>query len=156
MYWCLRKRGTEEKLVRLVEATYRNAATKAVTQQGDTDEFKITVGVHQGSALNPFLFINIMDTLLEDVRTAIPWELLFTHDVALISNREEELQQNIEIWQKCWTVTKKEEALLRRTEMRILRHILQISLKDKMRDEVIHSRYGITDIVEKVQEARLR
>ncbi|XP_047502390.1 uncharacterized protein LOC125047888 [Penaeus chinensis] len=95
MYWCLWKRVTPEKLVRLVEATYRNAATKVVTQQGATDEFEITVGVHQGSALSPFLFINIMDTLQEDVRTDMPWELLFTDDVALIPNTEEELQQKI-------------------------------------------------------------
>ncbi|XP_047497837.1 uncharacterized protein LOC125044918 [Penaeus chinensis] len=36
------------------------------------------------------------------------------------------------------------------------RHILQVSLKDKIRNEVIRSRCGITDIVEKVQEATLR
>ncbi|XP_047476055.1 uncharacterized protein LOC125029913 [Penaeus chinensis] len=89
------KKGTPEKLVRLVEATYRNAATKIVTQQGDYDEFEITVGVHQGSSLSPFLFINIMDTLLEDVRTNIAWELLVADNVALISNTEEELQQKL-------------------------------------------------------------
>ncbi|XP_063601145.1 uncharacterized protein LOC134777242 [Penaeus indicus] len=51
---------------------------------------------------------------------------------------------------------KKEESLLRRTEMRKLRHILQVSLKDEIRNGVIRSRCGTTDIVEKVQEARLR
>ncbi|XP_063615872.1 uncharacterized protein LOC134789074 [Penaeus indicus] len=40
--------------------------------------------------------------------------------------------------------------------MRKLRHILQVSLKDKIRNGVIRSRCGITDIVEKVQEARIR
>jgi hypothetical protein len=58
--------------IRLMQATYRNAATKVVTQHGDRKEFEITVGVHQGSALSPFLFISVMDTLLEDVRTDTP------------------------------------------------------------------------------------
>ncbi|XP_063603124.1 uncharacterized protein LOC134779070 [Penaeus indicus] len=57
---------------------------------------------------------------------------------------------------KCWTVTKNEEALRRPTEMRMLRHILQVSLKDIIRNEVIRSRCGIKNKVEKVQEARLR
>jgi hypothetical protein len=261
MYWCLRKKGAPEKLIRLVQATYKNAATKVMTRHGDTEEFEITVGVHQGSALSPFLFIVVMDTLLEDVRTDVPWELLFADDVALISNSEEELQHKIKMFQnkltdgglklnanksevlvmecegntqvtitdnnnirlkqtdsfkylgtelsknstsldavkqrvkagwnkwrevtgiifdkkiprklkckiyktvirpvlmygaECWTITKASEALLKRTEMRMLRCILQISLKDKIRNEEILKRCGVTVISEKVQEARLK
>ena len=49
---------------------------------------------------------------------------------------------------ECWTMRKKEDNLLRRTEMRML--------KDKIRNEEIRRRCGIVDIVEKVRETRLR
>ena len=38
---------------------------------------------------------------------------------------------------EAWTVTMREEVLLERTEMRMLRWILRVSLKDKKRNEVI-------------------
>ena len=62
VYWSFRKRGVPEYLVKMVEATYKEARTRVRTKYGKTDAFYIRVGVHQGSALSPFLFITIMDT----------------------------------------------------------------------------------------------
>ena len=58
----------------------------------------IEVGVHQGSALSPFLFINVMDTLTKIVRKEAPWELIFADDVALVAKTEEELQERVKDW----------------------------------------------------------
>ena len=55
-----------------------------------------------------------------------------------------------------WTMRNKEEDLMRRTEMRMLRWIVGVSKKDKVRNVEIKRRYGVEDIVEKVREARLR
>ena len=57
---------------------------------------------------------------------------------------------------EAWTVTKREEGLLERTEMRVLRWILGVSLKDKKRNEVIRKALGVACITDKIQEATLR
>ena len=76
VYWCFRKRNVKESLIILVKATYMNAQTVVRTSHGETDPFKIKVGLHQGSALSPFLFVMVLDTKNETCRRGIPWELL--------------------------------------------------------------------------------
>ena len=54
-----------EEYVKIVHNMYRSCKTKVVTQKGETEYFAIEVGLHQGSALSPLLFIIIMDILTE-------------------------------------------------------------------------------------------
>ena len=77
VYWCLRKRGVPESTIRQVQATCTNTAIMVQIPQGPTECFNIHVGLHQGSALNPFLFIVVMDTITRDCRRGLPWELLY-------------------------------------------------------------------------------
>ena len=86
-------------MVRMVQATYREVTTRVLTDCGGTKEFGIEVGLHQESALSPFLFITIMDTLSEEVRSDIPWELIFADDIALLAGSEEDLQEKVQRWQ---------------------------------------------------------
>ena len=73
---CLRRTGVPEALVKMVKATYKEATTRMMTHYGDTEEFRIDVGLHQGSALSPFLFVTIMEVLTERARKGLPWELM--------------------------------------------------------------------------------
>ena len=41
----------------------------------------VTEGLHQGSALNPFLFLVVLDVLSERVRKEELWELLYVDDL---------------------------------------------------------------------------
>ena len=90
-------------MVRLVRATYEDTKTRVRTKYGSTEEFDIKVGLHQGSALSPFLFIVVMDTLTEMVRTNVPWEMIFADDIVLVGRSEEELQAKILEWQRSLT-----------------------------------------------------
>ena len=56
----------------MVKATYKEATTRVRTHYGDTEEFRIDVGLHQGSALSPFLFVTIMEVLTERARKGRP------------------------------------------------------------------------------------
>ena len=51
------------------------------------------VGLHQGSALSPLLFIIIMDVLAEEARTKQPWAMLFADDLVLVRETAEEVPE---------------------------------------------------------------
>ena len=55
----------------------------------------------------------------------------------------------------CWAMRKKEEHLLNKTEMRMLRWIQGISLKDHVRSEEIRKRLNVMPIVDQVTKRRL-
>ena len=63
IWWCLIKKGVPEEYVKIVQDMFRPSKTQVVTQKDETDCFPIEVGLHQGSALSPLLFIIIMDVL---------------------------------------------------------------------------------------------
>ena len=262
VYWCLRKRGVPEKLVRLVKMMYEGAKTTVKTKYGETEAFPVEVGLHQGSALSPFLFLVVIDTLTRELRNDEDlWELLFADDLVIIANTEEELQERFlawketlekkglkvnigkteimisskggheevniqaedgsvlkqnnefrylgsvlseeggtekavrqrvkEAWQKwrevtgvildkkmplklrmkvyktvvrpvllygaeAWSLKRKEEGLLERTEMRMVRWIAGISLLERRESQDIRRMCGICNVIEKAREARLR
>ena len=76
-----------------------DGATRTVrSATGLTTEFKVGVGLHQGSALSPFLFAIIIDRLTEDIRKNAPWDMLFADDIVLCRQNHRELEENLEIW----------------------------------------------------------
>ena len=64
---------------------------------GTTDSFPVKVGLHQGSALNQFLFATVMDYFTAELQEAVPWDMLFADYVAM--NREtNEVEERLEQW----------------------------------------------------------
>ena len=58
---CLRLAETLECYIRIIQDMYDGATTTVRSAAGLTEEFKVGVGLHQGSALSPFLFAIIID-----------------------------------------------------------------------------------------------
>ena len=192
---------------------------------------------------SPFLFTIVLDTISEECRNGLAWELLFADDVAIIADSEEDLQRRWLKWQigmeskglkvntgktevmasgrngtkvnikdkegkelnqvdqfkylgvtfseeggselgpviadkkiptklktklyttvvrpvifygaKCWTTGVKEENILQKTEMRMLRKIKGVTVKDKMKSEDIRKELGVGSIKSKAKESRL-
>ena len=67
-WYCMRKSGIVEKYVQLVQNMYEGSETVIRCAVGTTESFKVKVGLHQGSALSPFLFAVIMNRLTDEVR----------------------------------------------------------------------------------------
>ena len=56
---------------------YDSVNTSFRTSGGDTNNFPINIGLHQGSALNPFLFAIVMDELIKELQDEVPWCMFF-------------------------------------------------------------------------------
>ena len=49
--------------------------------------------MHQGSGLSPLLFVIVMEAISREFRVALPSELLYADDLAVIAETEEELKE---------------------------------------------------------------
>jgi hypothetical protein len=77
---------------------YEGCTTEVKTTCGETEEFHVTVGLHQGSAISPFLFLIILECLTRDIRRSAPWDMLFADDVVIMTRTREEAEHRLEMW----------------------------------------------------------
>ncbi|MCJ8732893.1 hypothetical protein PDJAM_G00217090 [Pangasius djambal] len=77
---------------------YERSRTVVRCAVGQTEEFKVEVGLHQGSALSPFLFAMVMDQLSEEVRQQSPCTMMFADDIVICSESREQVEENLERW----------------------------------------------------------
>ncbi|KAK3527832.1 hypothetical protein QTP86_006897 [Hemibagrus guttatus] len=94
LWYCMRKSGVAEKYVRVVQDMYERSRTVVRCAVGQTEEFKVEVGLHQGSALSPFLFAIVMDQLSEEVRQESSWTMMFADDIVICSESREQVEEN--------------------------------------------------------------
>ncbi|KAK3557303.1 hypothetical protein QTP70_026619 [Hemibagrus guttatus] len=98
LWYCMRKSGVAEKYVRVVQDMYERSRTVVRCAVGQAEEFKVEVGLHQGSALSPFPFVMVMDQLSEEVRKESPWTMMFADDIVICSESREQVEKNLERW----------------------------------------------------------
>ncbi|KAL6579440.1 hypothetical protein OROMI_009656 [Orobanche minor] len=98
LWWALAKKGVSRKYIDIIKDMYEGASTSVRTNVGRTEEFPITIGVHQGSALSPFLFAIVMDELTRGIQNDVPWCMMFADDIVLIDDTKVGVQQKLELW----------------------------------------------------------
>ena len=82
---------------------YNNVVTSVRTSDGDTDDFPIRIGLHQGSALSPYLFALVMDEVTRDIQGDIPWCMLFADDVVLVDESWTGVNQKLSYGGRLWS-----------------------------------------------------
>ncbi|VAH02786.1 unnamed protein product [Triticum turgidum subsp. durum] len=68
MWWALEKHKVPAKYITLIKDIYDNVVTSVRTSDVDTADFPIKIGLHQGSALSPYLFALVMDEVTRDIQ----------------------------------------------------------------------------------------
>ena len=94
LWWACRSLGVEEWAVRVIQGMYSNAWSHAWVNGQYSEEF----GVHQDSVLSRLLFILALGALSCELRTGIPWELLYADDLVLIMDTQEECISKLNAW----------------------------------------------------------
>jgi hypothetical protein len=79
---------------------YDNIVISVRTSDGDTNDFPINIGLHQWSALSPYLFALVMDEVIRDIQGGIPWCMLFADDAVLVDESRTGVDQKLELWRR--------------------------------------------------------
>ena len=77
---------------------YRGCQTKVRSAADESGSFNVDVGLHQGSALSPYLFLILMDVLTEGVRKEVPESMMFADDIVLCGGREVDMTEYLDTW----------------------------------------------------------
>jgi hypothetical protein len=94
----LEKHKVPTKYVILIKDMYRDVVTFVRTCHGDTSDFPIKIGLHQGLALSLYLFALVMDEVTRDIQGDIPWCVLFVDDVVLVDDSRARVNRKLELW----------------------------------------------------------
>jgi hypothetical protein len=93
----LQKHKVSTNYITLIKDIYDNVVTSVRTSDGDTNDFPINIGLHQGSALSPYLFSLVMDDIIRDIQCGIAWCILFANDVVLVDESRMGVNQKLEL-----------------------------------------------------------
>ena len=93
-----RERNVPEKYIRLIQDMYQGCKTVVRSAAGESNSFGVEVGLLQGSALSPYLFLLLMDVLTEDVRKVVPGSIMFADDIVLCGDDDTDMTEYLETW----------------------------------------------------------
>ena len=85
-----------EKYIKVIQDMYKDSESQIRTPADRSENFKVTVGVHQRSALSSFIFTIVMDTLKDNVRKRAPDNMIFTDDVVLCGKERQFVEDQLE------------------------------------------------------------
>ena len=94
------KNGVPIKYIDIIRNMYDGVVTNVRTYRGITSDFFITIGLLQGSALSPFLFVIVIDELTRAIQDEIPWCILFADDIFIVDETRAWVNAKLELWRQ--------------------------------------------------------
>ena len=79
---------------------YQGCKTVVRSAAEESNSFGVEVGLHQGSALSPYLFLLLMDVLTQDVRKDVPGSMMSADDIVLCGDDETDMREYLDTWRK--------------------------------------------------------
>ena len=99
-WWASKKKVISLKYVSIIRDMYEEVVTNVKTYGDLTDEFSITIALHQGLTLSPFLCAIIMDEITKSIHEDISWCMLFADDIVLIGEIKKRVNKKLELWRQ--------------------------------------------------------
>ncbi|KAE8672438.1 tRNA (adenine(58)-N(1))-methyltransferase catalytic subunit TRMT61A [Hibiscus syriacus] len=84
--------------IRAIHDMYCRSTTYVRTTIGNTETFPVEIGLHQRSALSPYIFALIMDDIYCATPEGVPWCMLFADDIVLVAKTKTELNSKLTTW----------------------------------------------------------
>nr|GEU32215.1 hypothetical protein [Tanacetum cinerariifolium] len=91
---------TPKRYLRVIKDMLDGAKTRVRSTTGSTEFFPVEVGLHQRSAISPYLFALILDELSRGIQWNIPWSMVFADDIVLVAESADALNMRLESWKK--------------------------------------------------------
>ncbi|GJY57521.1 retrovirus-related pol polyprotein LINE-1 [Tanacetum coccineum] len=156
-------------LEKVIQDMYEGAGTYVRTPTGNSEYFPVDVGLHQGSAISPYLFALILDELSRGIQESIPWNENDQNEDAKIRIGEHILEPK-ESFRYHGSVIHKSEKIeddvihhiqagwlkMEVAEIRMLRWTCGKTLLDMIPNGAFRRNIQVATIVNKMREGRLR
>jgi len=92
------KKGVLKTYINVVEDIFVELRTIVKGMCELTKDFRIRVGVHQGTALSPCLFSVVMDENTMELQVKIPLCMMFDDDIVLVGEIRKKVNQKLDVW----------------------------------------------------------
>jgi len=99
LLWTLMKK-VPIKYIDIIRDMYDGVVANVRTCGGIISNFSISIGLHQRSALSPFLFAIVMDELTRAIQDEIPWCMLFADDIVPVDETRAGVNAKLELWRQ--------------------------------------------------------
>nr|GEX56522.1 putative reverse transcriptase domain-containing protein [Tanacetum cinerariifolium] len=121
-------KGTQRRYIMVIRDMYDGAKTRVRTSIENIEFFPVEVGLQQGSAISAYLFVLILNELSRGIQEDIPWCLIFTDDIVLVSESVKALNIRLENWRRPQSI------LVRRVEALVVEGLRRRD-RSKLRSE---------------------
>lgn len=153
----LHRRGADGKLIKSIQSLYKRTQNYVISKNRKSELFTTQEGLRQGGGLSPSLFIVFMDEIIREcnqkvnklnvghrnLETIQISECVFADDVAIMTNTETHLQENIDIWN---TILKKYSMKINKEKTKVMAvaengRTIQIQIENDTLEQVRNFQY---------------